>query len=193
MRESGEISIIRYYAYASIVAESPVPSVDHDTTVSIVDRSNTWEIVGARIDRQYWHGGLLSDVITIVHSGEGEAQIGDTVMLCAETTSGERFAISMVGCSPIGGVLEESGFVCVYAGEGSVSDNIRYNTVNIGLTLPSVKAIPLIRDGRLYARLLYPYNTVDIANWPYFDVKLRRPQEEELDADDPGPYYLSEI
>lgn len=193
MRETGEITLIRYYAYGSIVAESGLPNIEYDTTVSIVDRSNTWQIVGARVDRQYWHGGSLSDVITVVHSGEGDAQIGDTVMLCAETTTGERFAISMVGCSPIGGEYQEDGFVCVYDGVETVSDDIRYNIVNIGITLPSVKAIPIKRDGKIYAMLLYPYNTSDIVRWPYFVARFKGPQGTDLDDDSPGPYYLSEI
>lgn len=193
MRETGEITLIRYYAYGSIVAESGLPNIGYDTSVSIVDRSNSWQIVGARVDRQYWHGGVLSNVMTIVHSGEGEVQIGDTVMLCAQTVTGVNFAISMVGCSPIGGEYGEDGFVCVYDGVGTVSEDIRYNIVNIGITLPSVKAIPIKRNDTIYAMLLYPYDTADIVRWPYFEARFTGPQDTDLDEDSPGPYYLSEV
>lgn len=195
MRETGEITLIRYYAYGSIVAESGLPNIEYDTSVSIVDRSNTWQIVGARVDRQYWHGGMIGDNIYFIKRSDSEAQVGDEIMLA--TSLGEdtpRYAFSILGNAPIGGIFQDSQFICVYEGEESVALSvINFNRVDVGVTLPLIKAIPINKNGNLYMRLLYPYDTYDIVQAPYLDLQVFGPQGEELSADDGGPYYLTEV
>lgn len=185
-----ELYQMDFYAYGSLVASTSSQGTQWEQGVfgiTIIDRSNSWQVVGVRIDRQYWHGGqlMLEDTLTFQTRDGRYPQIGEAGIVRSTMIDGLQrdIALSVEGASPLGGVLTDSEFEIT--GDGSIATGISFTAAPFTLGWAVVKAVPMLVDGRVVLRLLYPgsWDVVLYESGGGFVTSLSQA----------GPYYLHEL
>lgn len=80
---SGELRSINYYVDGIIILQQlSIDSAGLSYSVSLIDHSQSWRIVGARIDRQYWHGGSFESSAYVRALDGTSAVVDSPAMMC---------------------------------------------------------------------------------------------------------------
>lgn len=159
---SGEIRSIGYYGDGILILQQlSIDSAGLSYSVSLHDHSQSWRIVGARIDRQYWHGGTFSEML-VGYDGRA-ADMGSPAFLGGYHLHGveTKSVVSVYGDTPVAGVYGQAGLV----GYGLLLSNVGglgmfgnhfSPTGDVPATDEQVKAIIIDKDGGANLKVLYP-------------------------------------
>lgn len=195
MRSATEVGSAAFYAYGVQVLSVANPSdlISGRVGVTVSDRSADWQVVGVRIDRQYWHGGVVEDDFFWDFSpgetpGLGTPCVG---VLGCTGNGGESFRahLSLVNAAPLGGVMLANSRVQISSGAASINDGAVFTQSTFGFGYPLIKAIPCLVGARVYVRVLYPRSFSD-----WLDITLYGPNASPVAyLTEAGPFFLAEI
>lgn len=174
LRSVGVIDSIQFYAFGRPIAEVVTGASETDITngvfqLRISDYASQWQVVGARIDRQFWHGGVVTDSTDSINSSGSAATSGEQAVATVMIPSGGRFMYSVGGVAPLGGVWNDGIYICDGGQALSDFDVIEVNTPSFTPQYMTVKAIFVI-DSDLFVKLrvLYPTDLVRPVIVPIF-------------------------
>lgn len=193
LRSVGVINDIQFYAFGRPVAEVFTSGSVSDITrgvfdIRIVDRAAHWQITGARIDRQFWHGGSLASYRLVGVDGGAVVEGADGLpVVSSYTQSGADFEISLDGVCPIGGGVTSEEYVELYSGNASLNDfePIVFQSVVSHIARLAVKAVLMIEGGVVVLAVLYPRGPII----DYIRIPLSTGTE-DITPDDVGPWYV---
>lgn len=164
---SGEMRSIDYYGDGILLLQQlSIDRAGLSYSVSLHDHSQGWRIVGARIDRQYWRGGLATPQVFALN---GEAAVVDSpAMLCLAIYNAPpgtpSIALPIYADKPITGIAAtKSGggllptTVLSLGNLGKLGeDNSFVETGVPSVEAFSVKSVIVGLNGYAYIRPLYP-------------------------------------
>lgn len=159
--------------------------------ISWIDRGHSWEVVGLRIDKQYWHGGMLNDFLDFRNSTSGSPDEGEDCILRCYLNLGEsaiEVGVSVGGVGPLGGRFVGNSRALVYGGSDSIQNGAVFLHAGFSLGWPLVKAVPMLIDGQVALQLLYPLD-----NWNGQLNLMSEGGAYIQSLATPGPFYLLEI
>lgn len=198
LRSASEIGSAGFYAYGTQVLQvgSGGDLQRGDFTVNVVDRSASWQVVGFRVDRQYWHGGFLEEAFVWRSASWGVPAAGEEcVALCTITVDDrpQNVNVSLYDASILGADWSEVGggqFAArVSSGTASISDGVQFDRSRFSLGIPVIKAIPRFVDNQVSLAILYPYGINELLSIPI----LSADGTQVLSPATPGPYFMGEI
>lgn len=192
LRSVGVIDSIQFYAFGRPVAEVVTGASVTDITngvfqVRISDNAGRWQVVGARIDRQYWHGVASAVNIGISRVDPGPPTEGAPYYLFVSL---QGFAVtgSVVceGVPRVGGPLS-SGRVKIYDGDSALDSYvpIEFSSFEPVIETLAIKAVLVIIEGYVKLRVLYP-GAVTMPEYTLTDYG-----GEPITPSSVGPWYAS--
>lgn len=196
LRSATEIGSAGFYAYGTQVLQvgSGGDLQRGDFTVSVVDRSASWQVVGFRVDRQYWYGGSVNEQLNwLGEDGSGPPNVGAACVCTSRivVNGAEEYVQVMLDGTVLGGVWlgDAEGGAIISSGSASVHDGVEFSQAAFSLGLRTIKAVPVSESGMVSIYFLYPFITGQ-----HFTTPLMHEGTEIVTSPTtPGPYYLGDI
>lgn len=192
LRSVGVIDSIQFYAFGRPVAEVATGASSTDISngvfqIRITDHSAQWQVVGARIDKQYWHGVASAVNIGISSVVPGPPTEGAAyylyVSLQGFATTG---SVTCEGVPRVGGPLT-SDRVKIYDGDFSLDSYvpIEFSSFEPVIETLAIKAIFVVIEDNVKLRVLYP-GAITMPEYTLTDYG-----GEPITPSSVGPWYAS--
>lgn len=185
---------LEFYCYGEMVAQLGNGS-DYQAGVFEINWTNrgySWEIVGARVDKQFWHGGVFVETGYWVNSsGQGALDGQEALFRCSLSLSNDTsevpVTLSVGDAVPLGG-LSYGGAVKVTDNAASVSNGASFSKATFSPNWKTVKAVPMLSGGQVYLKVLYPGD-----GWECLFQLFDSNGAVITSLSTQGPFYMSDI
>lgn len=161
--------------------------------ISWVDRGHSWEVVGFRIDKQYWHGGTLNEALGFENeSGEypANAEAAIPVLYVSHDGVSSKVSVSVNSAAQIGGAYKALvDGLQLTAGSASIQDGITVSDSIFNPGWPIIKGLVIFLDNRAYLQFLYPSAGDSMVRVPL----INGVNQAITSLQQSGPFYFSTI
>lgn len=192
---NGQPYQLQFWAYGLVAMEAPWTG-GSAFEVTYNDHRYDWQILAARVDRQFWHGGAFDEALNFRNAEMHSASEGEAAYLNPTISNSEypvdSFAITVDGTSPLTGIVTQS-----FSQERlSFSGLLGGDTVFAPVPLSPQPDLHLVRAVLIHAsddtyclRLLYPsYGDLEIS-----DFYLRGDDDGLAHTGDSSPVYVNAL
>lgn len=158
---NGQPYRLEFYAYALFAMEAPWTD-GSVFEVTYNDHSYDWQILAARVDRQYWHGGAYDEALNFRNAEMHDASEGESAYFNPYIADSEypvgSFAVTVDGTSPLTGIVSQSFSQIRLSFSGLLGGDTVFAPVPLSPQpdLYLVKAVLMHVSDKYCLRLLYP-------------------------------------
>lgn len=184
---------LQFWAYGLVAMEAAWTD-GSAFEVTYHDHRYDWQILAARVDRQFWHGGVYNETMGFLNANMDSAGEGETAYLSPVIASSvypsASYALTTDGVSPLTGIMRDGRVALSYNGQ------LSGQTVFMPVPLVPQPNLNLIRavlmrdaDSHYYLQLLYPsYSDPEEMMFYLLDDNGEYAQSGAL-----SPAYISEV